>query len=209
ARPAVAEVGHEHGVVLEPARRHPGTRGLADLRADRRADADEVDAAVGVVHRHLPALAEVAGVAEPLVDDVVEARAAQQEHAGLAVRGEHPVGVAQRGCRADVARLLPLALQVEPDAPLALQGEAAIVEDPRRDHRAIQLVQQLDGEVRVLVLRGLAVLLDDAQQLGHRSAFGSTRVRVDAPAAPGPRSRCIRKYSPALYEDRTSGPAAT
>ena len=169
---AVAAERHEHGVVAADARRHASAGGLRQLRADRRADRDEVRLPEAVVHRHLAALAGVAGVAEPLADDLLDRHLPQQQDARLAVGREQPVAVLQRVGGAEVRGLLPGRLQVEADAALALQRQSALVERARRDHQPVELLQLRGGQVRVLALLGLAVLVEDRQQFEAHADSG-------------------------------------
>ena len=104
-----------------------GPRGadrVRDLRPDRRADRHEVQRSHRVVHRHLPPLDRVLGVAEQLAHEGPQRIAAVQRGADLAVRGVDPVAGTQRVRRADVRRLLADRRQVEAHPPLPLQHAA-------------------------------------------------------------------------------------
>ena len=74
--------------------------------ADRRADRHEVQLPHRVVHRHLPPLDRVLGVAEQLAHERAQRVAAVERRADLAVGRVEPVARAQRVRGADVRRLL-------------------------------------------------------------------------------------------------------
>jgi hypothetical protein len=102
---AFAKVHGGHRVVAHDARSLRHTHGLRNLRPDRRRDRHKVASPKRVMHRHLPTLDRVLGVAEQLVGKVAQAVAAPEGHARLAIRRKHPVAVAQTVGHAKVRRL--------------------------------------------------------------------------------------------------------
>jgi hypothetical protein len=72
---AVAEVDDDRRVVAPELRRPREADGLRDLRADGRADGAEVRLARRVVIGHLPAARRVVGVAEHVVEIMLERKA--------------------------------------------------------------------------------------------------------------------------------------
>jgi hypothetical protein len=85
------------------------------------------------MHRHLAALGGIIGVAEQLVDVLLDRVAAPEPRALLAVAGKHPVARAQRR-GGEVAGLLADRLHVEAEPALALQPHHAIIDDAGQQH---------------------------------------------------------------------------
>src|SRR3989454_334615 len=166
-RASVPEVREGDEAVPADLRGPRGPHRERDLRPDAARDRHEVPAAVDVVAGHLPPVDRVRGVPHELVHEVEEGHPAGEGGARLPVLREDPVVRLEREGGCDDRRLLADGRAVEPDPPLPLEGEHAVVEDPLHEHEAVQPDRVGGREPRVDVGIRRAVLADHSQQVAH------------------------------------------
>jgi hypothetical protein len=126
-------------------------------------------APAGVVVRHLPALHRVVGVAEHVVDETLERQAPEQRRAKLPVAGEQPVLLPHGECGADDGRLFAQTAHVKTDAPLALQGRQALVQEPRFDHVPVDEAQIVPRKLGIVLRGKRAVVTQRPNDFGGRA----------------------------------------
>mmetsp|Transcript_42637 Transcript_42637/g.137396 ORF Transcript_42637/g.137396 Transcript_42637/m.137396 type:complete len:389 (-) Transcript_42637:19-1185(-) len=124
-RAALTKVGDGAPSLALELHRVGGAVGGRHLLPQVRLDVHEVLLGRADVHRQLPALGCVELVVAALVGSFLDGVAAPEGGAELAVLRPHPVVVAQRGARADRARLLAAVREVKGEPPLPL----SLVED--------------------------------------------------------------------------------
>jgi len=98
----------------------------------------------------------------------------------LAVRGDHPVVLVERGRGADLRALLSGQRRIRPHPPLPLEAHGATVEVPRQPHVPVHLDERLVVEVRH-VADDLAALVENADRIVVRSvehAHGRTHLFI-------------------------------
>src|SRR3972149_4811577 len=89
-----------------------------------------------------------AGVPLDRADERLQGEAAEERGSDLAVLRKDPVLRLHRERAGDDGRLLPHRRAVEADAPLALQGQHALVEDALEEHEPVERLQLIPPPVR-------------------------------------------------------------
>jgi hypothetical protein len=129
-RGAVAQKRQGDVVATTLTRRQCHAYRLRQLRRDAARPRHHVHRARALMTRHLPTFGDVERAREVLREVTRQGKAAHQHHVAFTQRRKDPIAVAQRQSCRHGRHLLSGARAVEADAPLALQLDQALVEQP-------------------------------------------------------------------------------
>ncbi len=164
------------GIALDRRSHGPADR-LHELGRQVAADGEEAGLAYRIHDRQLAALERVALVGQQLADHLDQRHVAGHQDALLAVGGEAHVGAVQGQGLAAADGLFTQALHVEGHLLLALGDHHAAVENPRLEHGAHALAENLRVDVFGPRALRVALLVEHADQaVGQVRSVGSVDI---------------------------------
>src|SRR5439155_791861 len=107
----------------------------------------------------------VRGVSVGLRDERLDREAAPDRRPGFTVRREDPIPLLEGHRAPHLARLFPRARHVEPDAPLALEGQHPRIERADEDEVSIPHQEEIRRELRLQLRIVGPVDVDDAEEV--------------------------------------------
>ena len=138
---SIAEERDRNDRVLASLGRHRRAHGLRDLSPDRARGHHKVHFAKTKVVRHLPALDQVVGISEKLIENGSKRNPPGQGDRQLAIGGKDPVLGGKGAARPDLRSLLSHQRRVKTDTALTLQRQATLVRGSSQDHEPVRVQQ--------------------------------------------------------------------